>query len=125
MTKSSNSADERRRSRPMDRPLTVTSEDVSHVVGEPTGFITEPVSELRGTKASLVRELLRRPQGVQLGDLCEATGWLPQTCRAHLTGLRKKGMGIVRESLGRGRSVYRLVQPREKHDGSRPSSQSR
>ena len=41
--------------------------------------------------------LLRRAEGATLAELVEATGWLPHTTRAALTGLRKKGHGIVRE----------------------------
>jgi hypothetical protein len=31
-----------------------------------------------------------------LGELVEATGWLPHTTRAALTGLRKKGLTLDR-----------------------------
>jgi hypothetical protein len=49
-----------------------------------------------GTKIATVLALLRRDGGATLGDMVEATGWLPHTTRAALTGLRKKGHGIVR-----------------------------
>ena len=45
----------------------------------------------RATKASIVVDLLRRPEGATLTELVDATGWLPHTTRAALTGLRKKG----------------------------------
>jgi hypothetical protein len=41
-------------------------------------------------------ELLNREQGATLGDLTQATGWLPHTTRAALTGLRKKGHAIIK-----------------------------
>ena len=42
-------------------------------------------------------ELLRREQGTMLADLVAATGWLPHTTRAALTGLRKKGHAVERD----------------------------
>jgi hypothetical protein len=46
------------------------------------------------TKTALVITLLQREGGATLGDLVAATGWLPHTTRAALTGLRKKGHAI-------------------------------
>lgn len=46
------------------------------------------------TKQDRILELLRREQGATLNELTGATGWLPHTTRAALTGLRKKGMNI-------------------------------
>jgi hypothetical protein len=48
------------------------------------------------TKQQQVLELLNREQGATLGDLTQATGWLPHTTRAALTGLRKKGHAIIK-----------------------------
>lgn len=52
------------------------------------------------TKAALVLGLLNRSEGATLDDLVAATGWLPHTTRAHLTGLRKKGHTITRSKRG-------------------------
>jgi hypothetical protein len=60
------------------------------------------------TKASLVEALLSRSAGASLDDLCQATGWLPHTCRAFLTGLRKKGKTIVRSKREDGTTIYKL-----------------
>lgn len=46
------------------------------------------------TKQSLVIDLLRRQEGALLTDIVTATGWLPHTARAALTGLKKKGHAI-------------------------------
>lgn len=46
------------------------------------------------TKVGLVLNLLHRPEGATLAELAAATGWLPHTTRAALTGLRKKGHAI-------------------------------
>ncbi|MDB5677443.1 DUF3489 domain-containing protein [Sphingomonas bacterium] len=53
----------------------------------------EPVKK---TKTALVLELLQREGGATLAELVNATGWLPHTTRAALTGLRKKGHTIDR-----------------------------
>jgi hypothetical protein len=41
--------------------------------------------------------------------LIAATGWLPHTTRAALTGLRRRGYTIERERSEKGGSVYRIV----------------
>lgn len=61
----------------------------------------------RQTKAALVLGLLHRDGGATLAELVEATGWLPHTTRAALTGLRKKGHAIKRERRD-GTSCYRI-----------------
>ena len=61
-----------------------------------------------GSKLALVIDLLRRADGVTIVDLTQATGWLPHTTRAALTGLRKRGYAVVRERIGAGDSVYRI-----------------
>ena len=49
----------------------------------------------RGTsKIANVLKLLCRDDGASIADMIEATGWLPHTTRAALTGLRKKGHQI-------------------------------
>lgn len=61
------------------------------------------------TKASLVEVLLGQDAGAALDDLCQATGWLPHTCRAFLTGLRKKGRVLERHKREDGVTIYRLT----------------
>jgi hypothetical protein len=64
----------------------------------------------KGTKKDVVVELLLRAQGANIEELMQATGWLPHTVRAALTGLRKKGHHIVLEKQGgAARSIYRIV----------------
>jgi hypothetical protein len=52
------------------------------------------------TKQALVIKMLERKQGANLAELVEATGWLPHTTRAALTGLRKKGHAIITDKSG-------------------------
>lgn len=61
------------------------------------------------TKSAQVLELLQRPDGATIDQLVTATGWLPHTARAALTGLKKKGHAVTSDRLdGQGR-VYRVV----------------
>jgi hypothetical protein len=61
------------------------------------------------TKASVVEALLLKDCGTSLADLCQATNWLPHTCRAFLTGLRKKGRALHRTKRDDGTTIYQLA----------------
>ena len=64
-----------------------TTSPVAPVAESPAALeTTKPIS-----KIAMVVELLRREGGATLAELVGATGWLPHTTRAALTGLRKKG----------------------------------
>ncbi|MHC9419684.1 DUF3489 domain-containing protein [Sphingomonas citri] len=62
----------------------------------------------RTTKVSAVVALLESDEGATLPDLIAATGWLPHTTRAALTGLRKKGHAIERTRRDE-LTCYRIV----------------
>lgn len=66
----------------------------------------------RQTKASIVEALLTREGGASLEALCKATGWQAHTCRAFLTGLRKKGREVIRASDKDGKSIYLIATER-------------
>jgi hypothetical protein len=68
----------------------------------------------RPTKRAIVIALLEREEGARLGDLVAATGWLPHTARAALTGLRKSGIAIETTRDANG-TLYRIPAPA--HDG--------
>jgi hypothetical protein len=58
--------------------------------------------------------MLSKEQGASLGDMMAATGWLPHTTRAALTGLRKRGLAIERAPIAEGvGSIYRIAPTRE------------
>ena len=62
-----------------------------------------------GSKPALIVAMLTKDKGATLAALVKATGWLPHTTRAAMTGLRKRGFAIERtrhEKLG---SLYRIV----------------
>lgn len=60
------------------------------------------------TKSAIVIGLLTRSGGATLEAMVAATGWLPHTTRAALTGLKKKGMTISSEKVD-GVRTYRAV----------------
>ena len=66
----------------------------------------QPHAPRDGTKQALVVGLLSRQGGASLNDLASATGWLPHTTRAALTGLRKRGFAIQRTAGEGGTSLY-------------------
>ena len=61
------------------------------------------------SKIELVLALLLRPEGATLAELIAATGWLPHTTRAALTGLRKKGHVVDRDKRD-DQTCYRIAQ---------------
>jgi hypothetical protein len=61
-----------------------------------------------GTKRARVIAMLGQEAGASLDDLIEATGWLPHTTRAVLTGLRKAGHALTKSKDEQGRTTYRL-----------------
>lgn len=64
----------------------------------------------RGTKIDHVVKMLSRPEGATLAAIIKATGWLPHSTYAALTGLRKRGYALERSRTEQaGRSVYRLA----------------
>jgi hypothetical protein len=62
----------------------------------------------RQTKAAAVIALLQRPNGATLAEMIQATGWLPHTTRAALTGLRKKGHALDKSKRGE-ETCYRIL----------------
>jgi hypothetical protein len=66
------------------------------------------------TKAATLIELLSEGSGKSVPELAAAMNWLPHTTRAALTGLRKRGVHLLRERVeGAAVSVYRI-------EGTRP-----
>lgn len=62
---------------------------------------SKPANLSKGTsKVDQVIALLRRSEGATMDELTNATGWLPHSARAVLTGLRKKDHDITRSKRG-------------------------
>ena len=77
---------------------------------EPAPAVVTP----RPSKQAAVIALLRRPEGVTVGEIVSATEWQPHTVRGLFSGTLKKKLGLGLNSaaeVGRGR-VYRIVEAR-------------
>ncbi|MXO70291.1 DUF3489 domain-containing protein [Alteraurantiacibacter buctensis] len=61
------------------------------------------------SKANQVLQLLMRPEGATIAQMVTATGWLPHTTRAALTGLKKKGHVVTSEKITGEERVYRAA----------------
>ena len=69
----------------------------------------ESINEPRpGSKQALIIKMLSRKSGTTLDALTDATGWLPHTARAALTGLRKRGYALTLERQEGKPSIYRI-----------------
>ena len=74
---------------------------------KPTPAPTSPAAPM--SKSDMVIKLLTRAKGATPIELITATDWRPHSVRAFLSGLRKKGLTIVREARKNGDFVYRIV----------------
>lgn len=95
------------RARPKGRG---TRESGSVPRSSPRGHAAKPAEFRAGSKQALILSMLQKRGGASIADLVSATGWLPHTTRAALTGLRKRGYGLERSRSEEGKpSVYRVV----------------
>jgi hypothetical protein len=65
----------------------------------------QPLSKHQQLAALVVRD-----EGATLDQMIAATGWLPHTTRAALTGLKKKGYALSSDKID-GVRTYRAVAP--------------
>jgi hypothetical protein len=91
---------------PQPRPLSEAT-----IVSDPdnVGEQAKALSPRAGSKLARVIDLLQRFDAATIPNLTKATGWLPHTTRAALTGLRKRGYAVVRARAGGEDSVYRIA----------------
>jgi hypothetical protein len=92
-------------------PAELASDDASAAGGQPAAATTNPrpSTPRAGSKIDALIGLLRRDEGVTLTTMAEATGWLPHTTRAALTGLRKKGH-VITKTTREDVTVYQIAQ---------------
>ena len=62
-----------------------------------------------GAKQALLIEMLQAKRGANMDAIVKATGWLPHTGRAMISGLRKAGFEIETGRAEDGKTVYRIV----------------
>jgi hypothetical protein len=61
------------------------------------------------SKLAQLIALLSHESGITIEDISKSLGWLPHTTRATLTGLRRRGISIIRNTPDGGRnSIYRI-----------------
>jgi hypothetical protein len=113
------------------KPSSATSSLTSPSAGSPSTARSPTLSPREGTKLAQVIGFLRRDGGVTLAQLAAATGWLPHTTRAALTGLRNRGYTVTLDRTNRERgSTYRIgaaedvAEDNRSLSGDEPSSQS-
>ena len=70
----------------------------------------QPVTR-KVTKRNQLAALVIRDEGATIEQMIAATGWLPHTTRAALTGLRKAGYAIDSYKID-GVRTYRAVAPK-------------
>ncbi|KQS03652.1 hypothetical protein ASG11_04840 [Sphingomonas sp. Leaf357] len=86
----------------------IANGDSGGEAGEAPALSAAEPDRPRVTKTSAVLALLSREEGATLADLIAATGWLPHTTRAALTGLRKKGHVLEKSRRG-DQTCYRIA----------------
>ena len=91
------------------RTTTASSPKSELIVTAPakSALAPNPSAKKSPTKTMQVLALLQREEGASLAELTQATGWLPHSARAFLTGLKQKGHVIMRDK-GEGGSRYRI-----------------
>lgn len=93
--------------KPRERLRKTSSRGTSDTANSPP--LTDDSSTTRPpTKRALIIAMLSRREGATLDDLVAATGWLPHTTRAGLTGLRQRGLCLERSKPEGEPAVYRI-----------------
>jgi len=77
------------------------------------------------SKSATVRKMLRRASGATLAEITTVTTWQPHSARAFLSGIRKKGEPLQRDTRRDGTTCYKLIEaPRPPQaGGSLPDTQ--
>ena len=89
------------------QPKSQESSTIAKVEASTPSPFTAP-SPKPATKAATILDLLRRDEGATLDQLVSATGWLPHTTRAALTGIKRKGHMLSSEKMD-GVRTYRVA----------------
>jgi hypothetical protein len=92
-------------------------EKAGEIAQPPAAASRTPIEPRANSKIAEVVTLLVRPDGATLADLVAATGWLPHTIRAALTGVRKRGYDVAIDRSDRTRgSIYHIGSTRRECD---------
>jgi hypothetical protein len=72
---------------------------------------TPTTSEGPKGKLGILVQLLSRPEGAEIAEMSEATGWQAHSVRGAIAGaLKKRGFAVASENAGNTR-VYRISGP--------------
>ena len=63
------------------------------------------------SKSQVVLKMLTRGRGATLAEVSESTTWQPHSARAFFSGLRKRGLVLIREERKNGDTAYRIAKP--------------
>ena len=96
------------RTRSTKSPRRSTRNAAAQTESAAPGIAPAPAAKI--TKRDQLVALLVRDEGATLDQMIAATGWLPHTTRAALTGLRKVGYAIDSDKVD-GIRTYRAVAP--------------
>lgn len=90
-----------------NKPSNATAGPIPAAQSQATKPAAAPKSPSKMQQLAL---LIVRDEGATLAQMVAATGWLPHTTRAALTGLKKKGYAISSDKVG-GVRTYRGIAP--------------
>ena len=99
---------------PFDEPMAPVAppaEPAAHTApAEARVAETKPVRTRDNSKQASVLQMLRRPEGATIAQICGATGWQPHTVRGTFAGSFKKKLGLtlVSEKPAGAERTYRL-----------------
>jgi len=78
----------------LDAPMEALRDALARKPGRPMREQGSPPRPREGTKLMAVLAMLRRPEGVTVAQIGEATGWGKDTVRGFFAGLKKKGITV-------------------------------
>jgi hypothetical protein len=76
------------------------------------------------SKSAAVMKMLARARGATIVEVAAATAWQPHSVRAYLSGLRKKGLVLVRETRKSGEGSYRIEVAAVSAEGAAPTAEA-
>ena len=93
------------KAKPSAAPASTSKPSLRKGPSKPTPATKKP------TKRDQLAAMLLRDEGATINDITAATGWLPHTVRAAITGLKKLGYTIDSDKID-GLRTYRAVEPK-------------
>ena len=70
----------------------------------------EAIMPTKTTKPDTILKLISRKSGATTTQLQKETGWKPHSVRAALSGLRKRGLEIIRQKNASDETLYKAIE---------------